>query len=129
MLYSKSKNRHVLYIGILLIVLIIIPAIVFAKGSMSKKPVGGKVIADKKALAPAVVCSGVQGPFSIKAFNNAPSGPVRYYVSDLNTNDSKINAYLIGLYDTVQDMESCKNPTTGAPVPVYRSYPFGNTSR
>ena len=88
MLYNKSKNRHVLYIGILLIALIIIPAVVFAKGSISKKPVGGRVVADKIALAAIVVCDKANGPFEIKSFNGAPQGPAQYYVSDLNTKSS-----------------------------------------
>ncbi len=109
--------------------LIIIPAIVFAKGSMSKKPVGGKVTADKKGLSGIVVCDKLNGPFLVKTFNNAPKGPTDYYASELGTKDTKAGAYMLGLYDTVKDTESCKNPETGAPVPVYRSYPFGNTGR
>lgn len=129
MWYNKSAHRHALYISIVFLVGILLPVLVFAKGGVSKKPVGGVAVADKKSLAPLVVCTGVQGPFSIRAFNNAPTGPAFYYVSDLQTRETKIGSYIIGLYDVIQDTTVCKNPETGAPVPVYRTYPFGNTRR
>jgi hypothetical protein len=127
MWYNKLQNKHKYIIGALFVVLIIIPAIVLAKGSMSKKPVGGKVIADKKGLSGAVVCDKLNGPFSIRAFNNAPSGLGEYYASELNTKDTRQGAFVLGLYDSVQDTSSCKNPVTGSPVAVYKIEPFGNT--
>ena len=97
----------------------------FSYAFSPRKAFGGKIISTQNAD---ITCTAQVGPMLIVPSNTSPAG---FYVIRYTTKNVTQNKWILGMYNSTVDTQTCYSASTETPVPVFIINPsiFGVSGR